>query len=65
MPAHEIVSHKISHSPEGRKVFGTLSVQENLYMGAYTLSSYDKDVLNWIYEILPRLKERKKQLAGT
>jgi len=64
-PAYDIVSLGMSHSPEGRRVFGTLSVEENLLMGAYTLKNYDKETLKWIYDILPRLKERKKQLAGT
>jgi len=64
-PAHEIVSLGMSHSPEGRRVFGTLSVEENLMMGAYSLKKYDAKTLDWIYEILPRLHERKKQLAGT
>ncbi|RXJ86458.1 ABC transporter ATP-binding protein [Arcobacter sp. CECT 8985] len=64
-PAHDIVSLGMSHSPEGRRVFGTLSVEENLMMGAYTLKSHDKETLEWIYDILPRLKERQKQLAGT
>jgi len=63
--AHEIVSLGMSHSPEGRRVFGTLSVEENLLMGAYTLKKFDPKTLEWIYQILPRLKERKKQLAGT
>ena len=65
IPAHEIVSLGMSHSPEGRRVFGTLSVEENLMMGAYSLKKYDASTLNWIYETLPRLHERKKQLAGT
>ena len=65
LPAHEIVSLGMSHSPEGRRVFGTLSVEENLMMGAYTLKEHDDSMLQWIYEILPRLKERQKQLAGT
>ncbi|AXH15091.1 ABC transporter ATP-binding protein [Malaciobacter mytili] len=64
-PAHDIVSLGMSHSPEGRRVFGTLSVEENLMMGAYTLKHHDKETLAWIYDILPRLKERRKQLAGT
>lgn len=64
-PAYEIVSLGMSHSPEGRKVFGTLNVEENLLMGAYTLKKHDSDTLAWIYSILPRLKEREKQLAGT
>jgi len=65
VPAHAIVGRGMSHSPEGRKVFGTLSVEENLLMGAYTLKTHDEETLSWIYEILPRLEERKKQLAGT
>ncbi len=64
-PAHDIVSLGMSHSPEGRRVFGTLSTEENLLMGAYVLKKYDQKVLDWIYEILPRLKERSGQLAGT
>ena len=64
-PAHDIVSLGMSHSPEGRRVFGTLSTEENLLMGAYVLKKYDQKVLDWIYEILPRLKERRGQLAGT
>ena len=64
-PAHEIVGLGMSHSPEGRRVFGTLSVEENLMMGAYSLKKYDEQTLEWIYEILPRLYERKQQLAGT
>lgn len=63
--AHNIVSLGISQSPEGRKVFGTLSVKENLMLGAYTLKHYDKKTLDWIYEIMPRLKERESQLSGT
>lgn len=63
--AHDIVTLGMSHSPEGRRVFGTLSVEENLMMGAYTLKKYDKETLEWIYDILPRLKERRTQLAGT
>jgi branched-chain amino acid transport system ATP-binding protein len=63
--AHDIVALGMSHSPEGRRVFSTLSVEENLMMGAYTLKKHDKEILNWIYEILPRLQERKQQLAGT
>jgi branched-chain amino acid transport system ATP-binding protein len=64
-PAHDIVSLGMSHSPEGRRVFGTLSVAENLMMGAYSLKKHDVKTLEWIYEILPRLKERHGQLAGT
>ncbi len=63
--AHDIVNLGMSHSPEGRRVFGTLSVEENLMLGAYSLKNYDINTLEWIYAILPRLYERKKQLSGT
>jgi branched-chain amino acid transport system ATP-binding protein len=63
--AHDIVPLGMSHSPEGRRVFGTLSVEENLMMGAFTLKKHNQEMLDWIYEILPRLKERHSQLAGT
>lgn len=63
--AHDIVGIGMSHSPEGRRVFGTLSVEENLMMGAYSLKKHDAKTLEWIYHILPRLQERTKQLAGT
>lgn len=63
--ADQIVSLGLSQSPEGRRVFGTLNVKENLLLGAYSLKNYDRKTLEWIYKILPRLKEREKQLAGT
>ncbi|PKN12098.1 MAG: ABC transporter ATP-binding protein [Deltaproteobacteria bacterium HGW-Deltaproteobacteria-4] len=65
LPAHKIVSLGISHSPEGRKVFGILTVEENLLLGAYTQKRVDAKTQEWIYELFPRLKERRKQLAGT
>lgn len=64
-PAHEIVSMGISHSPEGRRIFGILTVEENLILGGYSQKSTDKKTLEWVYELFPRLAERKKQLAGT
>ena len=65
LPAHKIVPLGISHSPEGRKVFGILTVEENLLLGAYTQKRVDPKTQEWIYELFPRLKERRKQLAGT
>ena len=65
LPAHKIVPLGISHSPEGRKVFGILTVEENLLLGAYTQKRVDPQTQEWIYELFPRLKERRKQLAGT
>ena len=67
MPADKIVKHGISQSPEGRRVFGTLTVLENLNLGAFTSNDKQKirKTLDWIYELFPRLKERSQQLAGT
>ncbi|MGA1846004.1 ABC transporter ATP-binding protein [Deferribacter abyssi] len=65
LEAHEIVKLGISQSPEGRRVFSTLTVEENLILGAYTKESVDKEKLKWIYDLFPRLEERKQQLAGT
>ena len=66
-PAHKIVGMGMAHVPEGRRIFGQLSVYENLQLGAFTLS--DKKVieknLEYVYEHFPRLEERKKQIAGT
>ncbi len=69
---HSVVPHKIvrlglAHVPEGRRIFSGLTVQENLEMGAYIRT--DKENIRRDYEMvferLPRLKERRKQLAGT
>ena len=66
-PAHEIVAMGISQVPEGRGVFPNLTVLENLYLGAYLRNDneeIEKDLEN-IYEIFPRLAERKEQAGGT
>lgn len=65
LPAHKIVGLGISQSPEGRRVFGTLTVEENLVLGAYTKTKVNTKILDWIYQLFPRLKERRTQLAGT
>ncbi len=65
LPAHKVVRLGISHSPEGRRVFGILTVEENLLLGAFTRSKVDPATLRWVYELFPRLQERRKQLAGT
>ncbi len=65
LPAHKVVSLGISHSPEGRRVFNILTVEENLLLGAYTKSKVDQEILTWVYDLFPRLQERKSQLAGT
>jgi branched-chain amino acid transport system ATP-binding protein len=65
--AEEIVRQGLGLVPEGRQIFGKLSVLENLRMGAYTLSDqaeYERR-LEKVFDIFPRLKERTKQRAGT
>ena len=67
MPCHRIVRLGITQVPEGRRVFQELTVYENLLMGAYIENSkaeIKNDIEN-IYEMFPRLKERKNQVAGT
>jgi branched-chain amino acid transport system ATP-binding protein len=64
-PAHEIVRRGVGHAPEGRRVFSRMTVYENLQMGAFTRKgSFDGDVAR-VYELFPRLKERRTQKAGT
>ncbi|NOZ84496.1 MAG: ABC transporter ATP-binding protein [Epsilonproteobacteria bacterium] len=65
VPAYKIVSIGISHAPEGRRIFGTLNVRENILLGAYTMQSIDDERLHWVYSLFPRLQERQNQLAGT
>jgi len=66
--SNKIVSRGIGHVPQGRHIFPTLSVIDNLMMGAYLHRSEKKEVkkdLEWIYQLLPILKERSHQRAGT
>jgi branched-chain amino acid transport system ATP-binding protein len=65
---HKIVSKGIGHVPQGRHIFPTLSVIDNLMMGAYLHRNEKKEIkkdLDWIYQLLPVLKERTHQRAGT
>ena len=66
-PAHKIVDQGIVQVPEGRGVFGRLTVQENLEMGAYTRSDQDGIATSFdrVFTLFPRLKERRGQVAGT
>ena len=66
VPAHEIVTLGIAHSPEGRRIFPSLTVEENLLLGAF--SRADKEIakdLQAAYDLFPILGERSKQPAGT
>jgi branched-chain amino acid transport system ATP-binding protein len=67
LPTHKIIARGIACIPEGRKVFPKLTVEENLRAGAYreTSDRARQDRLADIYEIFPRLSERRTQLAGT
>ncbi|MHC1747361.1 MAG: ABC transporter ATP-binding protein [Cellulosilyticaceae bacterium] len=64
---HELVTMGMVHVPEGRHVFSKMSVEENLQLGAYTIkdkNQIEEDTIQ-MYDRFPRLKERRKQLAGT
>ncbi|GAA4953950.1 ABC transporter ATP-binding protein [Yinghuangia aomiensis] len=65
IPAHHVVGLGIGHSPEGRRVFPTMTVLENLQMGAYRFKDVPKAELERVYELFPRLHERRTQMAGT
>ena len=67
IPAHKIVENGLAQVPEGRSVFPSLSVLQNLKLGAYTRKDKKEidDTLKMIYERFPRLEERKNQPAGT
>jgi branched-chain amino acid transport system ATP-binding protein len=66
VPAHEIVTLGVAHSPEGRKIFPKMTVEENLLLGAFTRtdSEINKD-LDAAYDLFPVLGERRTQQAGT
>ena len=65
--AYAVVEHGISHIPEGRRLFTDMTVQENLEMGAYPMRSWKQrqNALEETYQLLPILKSRKRQVAGT
>ncbi len=67
LQSFDIVKRGIMQSPEGRRVFSTMSVLGNLKLGAFTIEDKDKvaKTLEWIFELFPRLEERQRQLAGT
>ncbi len=67
LPAHKRSALGIGYVPEGRRVFGKLSVEDNLKMGAYEIKdkAQIKKNMDMVYDIFPRLGERSKQLAST
>ena len=66
-PAHRIVELGIAHVPENRRLFPRMSVEDNLRIGAFTprARAEFRDRLAFVYELFPRLEERRRQLAGT
>jgi branched-chain amino acid transport system ATP-binding protein len=66
-PPHRIIEFGIAHVPEGRRLFPRLTVEGNLRMGAFTPLARAKfaDRLEFVFNLFPRMKERRHQLAGT
>ena len=68
LKSHEVVQRGIIQVPEGRHIFPNMSVAENLEMGAFNVSgsrSESKQIIDHIFELFPRLEERRKQAGGT
>ena len=62
----KIITYKLAHVPEGRHIFPQMTVEENLEMGAFTQPNDSVNAaIEHVYERFPRLKERRKQVAGT
>ena len=67
LPSHAIVELGISHVPQGGKVFPDMNVRENLEMGSYPMHAWRQkaETFEQVYQLFPRLKERRSQLART
>ena len=63
--AYKMLRHGLAHVPEGRRIFLQMTVQENLEMGAYINKEVAQADLETVFNYFPRLKERRKQIAGT
>ncbi|MBW1711933.1 MAG: ABC transporter ATP-binding protein [Deltaproteobacteria bacterium] len=63
----EVIEMGIGHVPEGRRLFGEMTVEENLVMGSLSpqAKARREESLDWVYQLFPRLRERRKQPAGT
>lgn len=66
-PAYEVVGRGIAHVPEGRKIFPAMTVEENLEMGAFRFKDAKqiKQDMDRVFDLFPRMKERRKQRGGT
>ncbi len=67
LPPEEIVNHGIIHVPEGRRLFSLMNIKDNLIVGAYNprARKHEAKTLDYVYDLLPRLKERSSQIAMT
>lgn len=68
LPSHDVVAKGIIQVPEGRHIFPNMSVAENLEMGAFQRTTPRKELeteIDHVYEVFPRLKERRRQMGGT
>jgi branched-chain amino acid transport system ATP-binding protein len=66
LPSHEVVARGVTQAPEGRRVFGPMTVEENLRLGAFTRKGpVPPRLLRRVFELFPRLEERRGQMAGT
>jgi branched-chain amino acid transport system ATP-binding protein len=67
LQSHEIVKRRLCQAPEGRGIFLNLTVEDNLDLGAWTAPNKAtlKDDMDYVFQMFPRLKERRKQNAGT
>ena len=67
LPAHEVAGMGVAHVPEGRKIFPRLTVQENLEMGSFRITNQARMKTNMdrVYDLFPRMQERRRQKGGT
>jgi len=65
LSSSKVVGRGIAHVPEGRQLFPTMTVLENLELGAGAAKALKAESLEWVFELFPRLRERRRQLAGT
>jgi branched-chain amino acid transport system ATP-binding protein len=67
LPPYRVIELGIAHVPEGRRLFPEMTVEENLKVGSLAPAARQKrqQTMEWVYELFPRLRERKHQAAGT
>ena len=67
LPPDKVIGHGVVHVPEARRLFREMSVEENLIMGSLSPEAKKRRsrTIDWVYELFPRMKERRKQAAGT